>query len=129
MKMIPYAEKARRHLAAADPSMAALVGRVGACRLETHECAPYESLVRAIVYQQLSGKAAATIFGRLRAACRDDVAPKRLAALSDAALRAAGISPQKLGYLRNLTEHSAAGRLDFRNIHNNSDEEIIDSLV
>ncbi|MBI3818300.1 MAG: hypothetical protein HY286_06375 [Planctomycetes bacterium] len=56
--------------------------------------------------------------GRRRAACG-----------GDAALRAAGISPQKLGYLRNLTEHSAAGRLDFRNIHNNSDEEIIDSLV
>lgn len=109
--------------------MATLVDRVGPLRLRRQACAPFESLARAIVYQQLSGKAAATIFGRLAAACGGCVSPEALAALDDGAIRAAGISGQKLSYLRDLTARVASGALALDRLHRRRDEAVIEELV
>lgn len=122
------AARAVRHLRRADPVLAALIDRVGPCRLQvraggTH----FEALTRSIVYQQLSGSAAATIHARVIAAL-DSVTPDAVAAASDDALRAAGLSRQKICYLRDLAARSSAGGLDIPRLHELPDEEIITTL-
>jgi 3-methyladenine DNA glycosylase/8-oxoguanine DNA glycosylase len=86
--------------------------------------------VRSIVYQQLSGKAAATIFGRVRALFPAAHFPTaaEISARSDEELRACGLSQQKLSYLRDLTARAADGRLDFARIGELADEEVIAHL-
>lgn len=129
MKIVPFAEEARDHLRRVDPRLSAVIDRVGPCDLRIHDCKPYESLVRAIVYQQLSGKAAATIFGRVVAACDRDISPSKLAALDDATLRSAGLSSQKVRYVRDLTERATDGSLTLQKMGRLSDEEIINLLI
>jgi DNA-3-methyladenine glycosylase II len=124
-----HARKATDHLRRSDPRLAEVVARVGPIRLTPQQCSPFESLTRAIVYQQLSGKAAATIFGRLRERCRGEISPERVGGLADAEMRAAGISPQKLGYLRDLARHTRGGELDFPAIVELDDEAVIERLT
>lgn len=124
-----HARRAVQHLKSRDRRLAAVIEQVGDLRLTPQRCTPFESLARAIVYQQLSGKAAATIFGRLAARCEGEVAPERLAALPDAALRACGISSQKLGYLRDLTARTRAGALPLEGLRALEDEEIVAALT
>lgn len=108
-------KKAREHLAAADPRMAALLDRVGPYRLElSSERTHLYALLRAIVYQQLSGKAAATIFGRVEALF--DAArfpdPAAILRVPDETLRAAGLSRGKLAAIRDLCTKAESLRLD-----------------
>src|SRR5690606_33085649 len=90
----------------------------------------FEALVRSILYQQLSGKAAGTIHARLQAhfGGRDPL-PAELLATPDAPLRAAGVSRQRLGYLRSLAEHVRDGALPLDTIHTLDDEAVIAALV
>jgi DNA-3-methyladenine glycosylase II len=120
-----------RHLKRADPRLAAVIARVGPCRLEPRvDGSHFDALARAIVYQQLSGKAAATILGRVR-----DVygglmpTPAQLLATPEQALRAAGLSRQKFSYLRSLAEHTNGGALAENGIDTLPDEEIVNALV
>jgi DNA-3-methyladenine glycosylase II len=110
-----------------DPRMAAIIARVGRCRLEPRaEGTHFQALARAIVYQQLSGKAAATIWGRVEALYGGRApAPDELAASPDEALRGAGLSRQKLGYLRDLTARTRSGELPVEALHELPDEEIL----
>jgi 3-methyladenine DNA glycosylase/8-oxoguanine DNA glycosylase len=86
--------------------------------------------VRSIVFQQLSGKAAATIHGRVIALVGDGAeAPSRIAATSHDALRAAGLSNAKASYVRNLAEHVLDGSLPVESLHELSDDEIIAALT
>ncbi|MGE3276933.1 MAG: DNA-3-methyladenine glycosylase [Vicinamibacterales bacterium] len=128
--MIDY-EKARRHLRRSDPVMAGLIRRVGACRLGDHAAFdPFASLTRSIASQQLSIKAADTIFGRF---C--DLFPGRLPvpaallALDDAPLRAAGFSRPKISFLRDLAARVDDGRLDLVALRTLPDEEALARLV
>jgi DNA-3-methyladenine glycosylase II len=123
------ADDATRHLRAADPRMAAIVERVGRLALRRQRCTPFESLARAIVYQQLSGKAAATIYGRVAAACGGEPTPDSVRAVPDRALREAGLSGQKLSYLRDLSSRVASGKLDLARISRHRDEAIVEQLV
>lgn len=123
--------RARRLLLRRDPILAALIRKHGACGLAAAQRADhFSALVRAIVFQQLSTKAASTIYARL-AALMPDAHPRAepLAALSDAQLREAGISRQKAAYLRDLCEKVAAGALDLQTIHGLPDEEVIAALT
>lgn len=109
---LPYrAATALRHLRRADPTLGRHIDRVGAYRLGLqHTSDVFGALAEAIVYQQLSGKAAATIFGRLAAAFPDGrPTPRRLLALSDDALRGAGLSRAKAASLRDLATRTLAG--------------------
>ena len=120
-----------RHLSTADPVLARVIRRVGACRLEPRRTGThFEALARAIVFQQLSGKAASTIHGRLLSLYpgRRLRAPLLLAT-SDGDLRAAGLSRQKIGYLRDLSERMVAGGLPLTRLDRLSDEEIIERLT
>lgn len=96
---------ATAHLRRADPVLAALMTRVGFCGFEAdRRGTSYSALVEAIQYQQITGKAAAAIHRRLTALVgRSHPRPTDVAALSDAQLRSAGLSRQKIAYLRDLT--------------------------
>lgn len=122
-----------QYLKRADPVLSGVIERVGACTLEPRrEGTHFDALLRAIVYQQLSGKAAATIHGRVvdlfggRAPTPND-----LITTPDEALRAAGLSRQKLSYLKDLAAKVASGLvpLDEAEVDRLRDDEIIDRLV
>lgn len=109
-----HVESAPAHLRAADERMAALIDRVGELDLAPRPAASAVSvLARNIIYQQLSGKAAATIHGRFVDACggENEVTAQRLATMHDDELRGAGISRGKLAALRSLCEYASEGML------------------
>lgn len=120
--------KAILHLKKADPTLAAIIARVGPFRMTYREPA-FASLVRSIVFQQLNGKAASKIFERLVQAAGGELTPDALAKMTDAQYRAAGISPQKLGYLRDLAQRTASGEIDFAKLPTLSDAEVIEHLT
>jgi DNA-3-methyladenine glycosylase II len=102
---------ATEHLRASHPRMAALIEQVGPCELATHTLPPFEALVQSIVYQQLNGRAAATILSRVLAiyAPKRFPSPEDLVATDDATLRAAGLSRSKLLAVKSLAQHSIDG--------------------
>lgn len=117
------------HLQGADPVIAELIARVAARPPKPRrEGSHFDAVARAIVYQQLSGKAAGTIYGRLlgRFGGRPPT-PDELRAAADEELRAVGLSRQKLGYLKNLAAHAATGAFD--DLHQLPDEAVIEVLT
>jgi DNA-3-methyladenine glycosylase II len=122
--------KALAHLRQADPVLRKVIEQVGPCRLRPlTEGSHFEFIARSIIYQQLSTKAAATIHGRVQALCGGAVAVEHLSRLPDEALRGAGLSRQKLGYLRDLSARAAAGTLDTVHFPDLPDEEITRQLT
>ena len=100
--LLTDARTAARELASKDPVLAAVIDRVGPCSLEpAPEVDLFQALLRAIIYQQLHGNAAAAIHGRV-VALMPDVSPSALQSLPDAALRGAGLSANKLLAVRDL---------------------------
>lgn len=122
--------KALTHLREADPILRKVIEQVGPCRLKPMtEGSHFEFIARSIIYQQLSGKAAATIHGRVQALCGGSLTADPLTTLPDESLRGAGLSRQKLGYLRDLAAHANAGTLDTRHFPDLPDEEITRQMV
>lgn len=124
--------KARRVLARRDARLAPVMRWAGPCRLpEARTRAPFASMVRALVSQQLSGKAAATIYGRVEALVGgpDRLAPAALLALDPVALRGAGLSRAKVGYLIDLSECVHDGRLDLHDLEVHDDETVIEAIT
>jgi DNA-3-methyladenine glycosylase II len=122
---------ARRTLTRRDPILGGLIKRVGPCGLADRQRADHLSaLVGAIVSQQLSTKAAATIFGRF-VELFEDRQPRAGAidTLSDQALRGVGLSGQKIGYLRDLCARLADGRLALDELETLEDERVIERLI
>jgi DNA-3-methyladenine glycosylase II len=111
--------------------MVEVIDKVGPCTLQLRtEGTHFDALIRSIVYQQLSGKAAATIHGRVRAMFDSETPlPPQIAAAEHDALRKAGLSNQKATYVRNLAEHSLNGSLPVESLHELGDQEIIDALT
>lgn len=125
-RKLPYdADVARRHLLRADPAMRRIVRAVGPYTLRPRGT-PYQSLMRALLYQQLAGPAAAAIERRFLALYGDRVPePPDLLVTKPEDLRAAGISRQKALYLYSLAEHFQNGALTDRQLHRMADEEVI----
>jgi DNA-3-methyladenine glycosylase II len=129
---------ARKKLAAADPTMGALIERIGKIDLKTRlrrrsEEKPadaYGALLRAIVGQQLSTKAARTIYGRV---CNlfggTTPSPEQLLEASEEDLRGAGLSGRKVEYIRDLASHVLSGELELDRLDQLSDEEAIEEIV
>jgi DNA-3-methyladenine glycosylase II len=111
--------------------MSQVIDMVGRCTLVPRtEWTHFDALVRSIVYQQLSGKAAATIHGRVLTLVGDGAeAPRRIVAASHDDLRAAGLSNAKARYVRNLAEHVLDGSLSVEALHEMEDDEIIAALT
>ena len=120
--------KAVHHLKKNDPIMRAVIGRVGPCRMEFGP-PEFHSLAESIVYQQLNGKAAATIFERFAALAGDPLTPAGILKLTDEQLRSVGLSKQKSAYLKDLSAKTASGLLDFTRLPEQSDDEVIAHLT
>ena len=120
-----------RYLKAADPVLAKVISAVGPCRITVRaEGTHFQALARSIVFQQISGKAASTIHARFNALCPGGVAtPEAVLAASDAELRSAGLSRQKIGYLRDLARKVTDGTLPLDHVHSLADDDLIAHLV
>jgi DNA-3-methyladenine glycosylase II len=127
---IDYA-RARRMLARRDPVMRDLMRKHGACGLADaqHED-PFRALVHAIISQQLSSKASATIVRRFDALFDGGPpAPDEVARETDERLRGVGMSSQKIRYARDLCSRIQDGSLDLAALHDMTDEEVIAALT
>ena len=120
--------KAVNHLKKCDPVLRAIIERVGPCRME-YGLPEFCSVAEAIVYQQLNGKAAVTIFKRFAALAGEPLTPAGILKLSDEQLRSVGLSKQKSAYLKDLAAKTAAGLLDFSRLPELTDEEVIQHLT
>jgi DNA-3-methyladenine glycosylase II len=124
--------RARRFLLGRDPVLAAAIKRIGPCRLAERQRRDHlTALVGAVVSQQLSTKAAATIFGRFTALFENAEIPgvAAVARLDDETLRRVGLSRQKIGYLRDLCARIVDGRLQLGELDTLADDEVVDRLV
>lgn len=124
--------RARRHLVRVDPVLGAVVRAVGPCLLAERQRADHlTALVSAIVSQQLSTQAAATIFKRVLALFPGQMIPhaRALAGIDDATLRSVGLSGQKVGYLRDLCARIDDGRLRLDELELLPDEAVVARLT
>src|SRR5215813_11514601 len=121
-------KKALTHLKNCDKTMASIITRVGPYKI-TYREPTFQALARAIVFQQLNGNAARTIYGRLEEAAGGTITAESIQSLSVGEMRRAGLSKQKIGYIRDLAEHALSGKLDFDKLHGMSDEEVIATLT
>ena len=124
--------KARRALMRRDPVLATAIKQIGPCLMADRQRKDHLSaLVGSIVSQQLSTKAAATIFGRFVALFPDNHIPsaQAIAAVDDATLRRVGLSGQKVSYLRDLSARIMDGRLNLDELETLPDEQVIERLT
>ncbi len=120
--------KALNHLKKSDPVLCAIIERVGPFRMQYRD-PTFEALVRSIVFQQLHGSAARTIFDRLVIAAGGLITPESILKLTTVQMRKAGLSKQKLSYIRDLAERTHAGEVDFAALSSLTDEEVITTLT
>jgi 3-methyladenine DNA glycosylase/8-oxoguanine DNA glycosylase len=136
MKTPPYPcdhDAAITRLRGGDRRLGLLIDRVGPIRLRSlHPLTPFQCLLKSIVYQQLSGQAASTIYRRLLSLFPGSRPPtaRRLAAVSEAELRAAGLSRAKVAAVKDLAARALAGQVpNARVLGRLSDEEIVTRLT
>jgi DNA-3-methyladenine glycosylase II len=120
-----------RHLKRVDPVLARVIEQVGPCRIELRtDGTHYNALTRAIVFQQLSGKAAGTILSRFNAIYpANSPTPEAVLATSDERLRGVGLSRQKIGYMRDLSLKVTTGDLPLDAVEHMADDDLIAHLV
>ena len=129
MQLSPQAlRRAVAHLKGADPVMASIIDRIGPCRLKVYRDPHFPHLVSTICYQQIAGAAAAAIHGRVVALCGGAPRPAVILAKTDAELRRAGLSRQKVAYLRDLSA-KVEGGLPLHRLSSLSEEEVIEVLT
>jgi DNA-3-methyladenine glycosylase II len=122
-------KRAINHLKKADPVLAAIIERVGPYRIDYREPI-FQTLVRSIVYQQLNGKAALTIFNRLAAAAKaDPLTPESILRLRPARMRTLGLSKQKLTYIRELARFTKSGEINFDLYPKLEDAHVVEHLT
>jgi DNA-3-methyladenine glycosylase II len=116
------------HLKKADPVMRAIIERIGPCQMEFGE-PQFHSLAEAIIYQQLNGKAAITIFKRFRELAGDPITPDGILKLTSEQMRTVGLSKQKSSYLVDMAQRAQRGQLDFARLHTMTDDGVIEHLT
>jgi DNA-3-methyladenine glycosylase II len=122
-------QQALRHLRRQDPVMREVIRKAGpfTMRLRRNR---FQSLVFSILGQQISGKAAASIRGRLIDHLKpEQISPQTIAGLTPATLRTLGVSPQKSGYLLDLAERVLSGEVRLNRMSRLPDQDVIDSLI
>jgi DNA-3-methyladenine glycosylase II len=120
--------KAVAHLKKSDPILREIIERVGPYRMEFSP-PEFHSLAEAIVYQQLNGKAAVTIFKRFAALAGEPLTPEGVLKLTNEQMRSVGLSKQKSAYLKDLAAKTNAGLLDFSKLSALTDDEVIKHLT
>ena len=129
---MPDYKKARLYLMKADPTLGRIIKKVGPCKL--HAVAPrdpFEALAMSIASQQLSTKAADTIFRRFCELFPPDrrPTPDRVMTMTDEEIRACGFSRPKVGFIKDLAGHVLDGRLDLAGLKQHPDDEVMRQLV
>lgn len=120
--------RAINHLKKSDPVIREIIERVGPYRIEYGDPV-FHSLAEAIVYQQLNGKAALSIFKRFAALAGEPLTPEGIMKVTDQQMRSAGLSKQKISYLRDLAERTHRGELNFARLGEQSDDKVIEHLT
>jgi DNA-3-methyladenine glycosylase II len=123
---------ATRHLRRVDPVLASVIRRVGPCRLDPAKRPDvFHALARSIIYQQLNGRAAGTIYRRFKGLYPGGRFPtaQRILETPLPKLRSAGLSPQKASYIRDLALKVESGAVDLRAVRAMGDDEVIVELT
>jgi len=123
-------QRAIAHLKKVDPILGEIIDRVGPCKIQYLE-PDFETLIRSIVFQQLSGKAARAIFARFQNAVGSGsrMLPREVLGLTSGQMQALGLSRQKVKYIRDLAEKTEAGLIEFSRLAAVSDDEVIQHLT
>jgi DNA-3-methyladenine glycosylase II len=121
-------KEAIQHLKRRDPVLSGIIDRVGDYGIEFRD-PDFETLVKSIVYQQLSGRVASVIFGRVVKAAGGKLTPASILKLRPARMRALGLSGQKTAYIRDLARHTRDGKVDFAELLDLPDEAVIERLT
>jgi len=121
-------KKAIFHLKKSDPVMRTIIESVGPCRMEYGE-PTFHSLAESIIYQQLNGKAAETIFKRFTDAAGTPLTPEGILKLTEQQMRAVGLSKQKSSYLRDMAQKTQSGSLNFEKLADMTEADIIAHLT
>jgi DNA-3-methyladenine glycosylase II len=121
-------KEAIHHLRRSDPILSEIIDRVGEYRIAFNDPG-FETLVKSIVYQQLSGRVASVIFGRLAKAAGGRLTPENVLKLRPSRMRTLGLSGQKTAYIRDLARHTRDGRVVFDELVALSDAEVIERLT
>lgn len=113
-----------------DKYIGPLIKKYGHCRIKKSSRNKYfTDLVESITSQQLSGKAASTIFNRVRSLCKKVIDPRTILALEEEKLRKAGLSYAKIKYIKDLSRQIARGELHLNKLDRLSDEDVIQNLI
>src|SRR6266853_668852 len=120
--------KAIIHLKKKDPVLRGIIEKVGPYRMEFLE-PDFATLVRSIVYQQLSGRVASVIYKRLLEAAGGALTPQAILKLTPVKLRKIGLSRQKSAYILDLARHTHEGSVVFETMHQLNDQEVIEHLT
>ena len=121
-------KEAIHHLRGSDPILSEIIDRVGEYQIQFRD-PDFETLVKSIVYQQLSGRVANVIFGRLAKAAGGKLTPANVLKLRPSRMRTLGLSGQKTAYIRDLARHTRDGRVVFEELVALSDGEVIERLT
>src|ERR1035441_3744325 len=121
-------KEAIEHLKRADPVLSEIIDRVGEYRIEFRS-PDFETLVKSIIYQQLSGGVASVIFGRLAKAAGGKITPESVLKLRPSRMRTLGLSGQKTAYIRDLARHAREGAVVFKGLSRLSDEQVLEHLT
>ena len=126
----PWTTEAERHLQRTDPVMARIIREIGPVRI-TRRPERFQALVRAIIFQQLAGRAAQTILDRFvaRIGTGRFPTPDQVIAAPEEVMRSAGLSRGKLSYIRDLAAHVRDGTINFRRFPRMDDEAVITELI
>jgi len=116
------------HLKRADPVLSRIITQVGAYHIEFRDPS-FETLVKSIVYQQLSGRVVSVIFGRLLEAAGGRLTPESILRLRPVRMRAAGLSGQKTAYIRDLVRHTRDRRVIFKDLVGLPDDQVTERLT
>jgi DNA-3-methyladenine glycosylase II len=121
-------KEAIEHLKRADPVLSAIIDRVGEYRIEFRS-PDFETLVKSIIYQQLSGRVASVIFARLAKAAGGKITPATVLKLRPSRMRTLGLSGQKTAYIRDLARHTRTGAVAFDHLAGLTDQQVIEQLT
>lgn len=128
MNNFPYGQKEMDYLAAADSKLAMVIKAVGKIERQTSPDI-FASLISSIISQQISGKAAETIRGRVEALAGGSLTPRALQNLSADSLSSCGLSGTKVRYIQTAARAATDGTIDFVALKNLSDEEVVATLI
>lgn len=126
-KYFEYGEKEINHLKRKDKRLAAAIDKIGLIKREITPD-PFIALVSSIVSQQISNKAAETVWNRFNHLL-ESITPENILKVEDAEIQGCGMSLRKVGYIKGIAEAAVSGAVDFSSLHTLTDEEIIKTLT